>query len=430
MDLGADDYLIKPFDFDELLARIRAMTRKHARNRNNCFTAGNLTMDMKSHVVTRDGKEITLLPKKFSILEYLLRNKGNVVSREQIEDRIWNYEYSGNSNNVDVYMSKLRKKIDDGYDTKLIHTIRGVGWVLREEEQGGEIMKRISIKLKITIWYFIFMTVMGMLLIGFLWFVSNAVTTQTAMNNVSQIVRNNLEEVDVADGKLQLGDEFQFYQNGVYSVIYSQKESLLAGQIPVSFTVSEPFENGLTRMVSDGENRFYVFDLWCPFGWDNGVWVRGVMEVSEDTMMIRNLVMSSAAAMPIFILLATIGGYLIAKHAFRPLEQMIQTADTISEASDLSARMEIPEGNNEFTRLATTFDKMFARLEKSFEAEQQFTADASHELRTPTSVIKSACEYTKKYEETPEERAETIDMISQDSILHWMIPLYCSWICR
>lgn len=291
-------------------------------------------------------------------------------------------------------------------------------------------MKRISIKLKITIWYFIFMTVMGMLLIGFLWFVSNAVTTQTAMNNVSQIVRNNLEEVGVADGKLQLGDEFQFYQNGVYSVIYSQKESLLAGQIPVSFTVSEPFENGLTRMVSDGENRFYVFDLWCPFGWDNGVWVRGVMEVSEDTMMIRNLVMSSAAAMPIFILLATIGGYLIAKHAFRPLEQMIQTADTISEASDLSARMEIPEGNNEFTRLATTFDKMFARLEKSFEAEQQFTADASHELRTPTSVIKSACEYTKKYEETPEERAETIDMISQDSILHWMIPLYCSWICR
>ena len=169
-------------------------------------------------------------------------------------------------------------------------------------------------------------------------------------------------------------------------------------------------------MVSNGENRFYVFDLWCPFGWDDGVWVRGVMEVSEDTLMIRNLVMSSAAAMPIFILLATIGGYLIAKRAFRPLEQMIQKADTISEASDLSARMEIPEGNNEFTRLATTFDKMFERLEKSFEAEQQFTADASHELRTPTSVIKSACEYAKKYEETPEERAETIDMIYRQAV--------------
>ena len=277
-------------------------------------------------------------------------------------------------------------------------------------------MKRVSIKLKITIWYFILMTIMSVLMIGFLWFVSNAVTTQTAMNNVSQVVRSNLDEVDVSDGKLQLGNEFQFYQNGVYTVIYSQKASLLAGQIPASFTVSEPFENGLTRMVSNGENRFYVFDLWCPFGWDDGVWVRGVMEVSEDTLMIRNLVMSSAAAMPIFILLATIGGYLIAKRAFRPLEQMIQKADTISEASDLSARMEIPEGNNEFTRLATTFDKMFERLEKSFEAEQQFTADASHELRTPTSVIKSACEYAKKYEETPEERAETIDMIYRQAV--------------
>ncbi len=133
LDLGADDYLIKPFDFDELLARIRAMTRKHAGNRSNKFTEGDLVMDVERRIVTRGGKEIQILPKEFSILEYLLRNKGTVVSREQIEDRIWNYEYSGNSNNVDVYMSKLRKKIDDGYDVKLIHTIRGVGWVLRQD---------------------------------------------------------------------------------------------------------------------------------------------------------------------------------------------------------------------------------------------------------------------------------------------------------
>ena len=100
-------------------------------------------MDVKQRTVTRSGNEITLLPKEFSILEYLLRNKGTVVSREQIEDRIWNYEYSGSSNNVDVYMSKLRKKIDDGYEVKLLHTIRGVGWVLREEggheASGGQV---------------------------------------------------------------------------------------------------------------------------------------------------------------------------------------------------------------------------------------------------------------------------------------------------
>ncbi|HJH62759.1 MAG TPA: response regulator transcription factor [Firmicutes bacterium] len=138
LDLGADDYLVKPFDFDELLARIRAMTRKHTGNRTNRFTAGDLVMDVGQRKVTRSGQEVPLLPKEFSILEYLLRNKEKVLSREQIEDRIWNYEYSGSSNNVDGYMSRLRKKIDEGRPQKLIHTIRGIGWVIREpSSQGG-----------------------------------------------------------------------------------------------------------------------------------------------------------------------------------------------------------------------------------------------------------------------------------------------------
>ena len=133
LDLGADDYLVKPFDFDELLARIRAMTRKHVGNRSNLFTVGDLTVDTRKQTAERGGREIPLLPKEFAILEHLIRNKGVVVSREQLEDRIWNYEYTGSSNNVDVYMSHLRKKLDEGFDTKLIHTVRGAGWVLREE---------------------------------------------------------------------------------------------------------------------------------------------------------------------------------------------------------------------------------------------------------------------------------------------------------
>ena len=133
LDLGADDYLVKPFDFDELLARLRAMTRKHAGQRTNQFAAGDLVLDVERRQVLRGGVEITLLPKEFSILEYLLRNKGRVLSREQIEDRIWNYEFTGSSNNVDGYMSRLRKKIDGDRPVKLLHTVRGAGWVLREE---------------------------------------------------------------------------------------------------------------------------------------------------------------------------------------------------------------------------------------------------------------------------------------------------------
>ena len=134
LDLGADDYLVKPFDFDELLARIRAMTRKHAGSRTNTFTVGDLTVDIRRQTAERAGREIALLPKEFAILEHLIRNKGAVISREQLEDRIWNYEYTGSSNNVDVYMSRLRKKVDEGFDTKLIHTVRGAGWVLREDK--------------------------------------------------------------------------------------------------------------------------------------------------------------------------------------------------------------------------------------------------------------------------------------------------------
>ncbi len=134
LDLGADDYLVKPFAFDELLARIRAMTRKRAGNRKNQFSIADLTVDIERRTVFRGGKEITLIPKEFSLLECLVRNQGVVLSREQLENQIWNYEFSGSSNNIDVYISRLRKKIDSENQPRLLHTIRGVGWVLRADE--------------------------------------------------------------------------------------------------------------------------------------------------------------------------------------------------------------------------------------------------------------------------------------------------------
>lgn len=132
LDSGADDYLVKPFSFDELMARIRVITRRVTGDVTNIFTVADLTVDCNSHTVTRGEKEINLSSKEFAVLEYLIRNKGNVLSRSKIENHIWNFEYDGGSNVVDVYIRYLRKKIDNEYDIKLIHTIRGIGYVLRE----------------------------------------------------------------------------------------------------------------------------------------------------------------------------------------------------------------------------------------------------------------------------------------------------------
>lgn len=133
LDLGANDYLVKPFAFDELLARIRAMTRRAAGSSTNVFTCGDLMLDTAKHSVQRAGRAIELSAREFAVLEYLIRNKGAVLSRESIENNVWNYDWEGGTNVVDVYVSYLRRKIDADFDKKLIHTVRGVGWVLRDE---------------------------------------------------------------------------------------------------------------------------------------------------------------------------------------------------------------------------------------------------------------------------------------------------------
>lgn len=133
LDAGADDYLVKPFAFEELLARLRVLLRKPVTEKSNILKVADLSLHIDTHQVFRSGKELRLSSKEYSLLHYMMQNAGIVLSRDKLEQHVWDYDFSGGSNVIDVYIRYLRKKIDEGYEKKLIHTVRGHGYVLKED---------------------------------------------------------------------------------------------------------------------------------------------------------------------------------------------------------------------------------------------------------------------------------------------------------
>ncbi len=134
LDTGADDYLSKPFSFEELLARVRALLRRRSDSKTPLLKVADLSLDPAARQVFRDGNRIELTSKEFAILEYFMRNAGRVLTRSMIINHAWDYDYEAETNMVDVYINYLRKKMDAAYQPKLLHTIRGTGYVMREEE--------------------------------------------------------------------------------------------------------------------------------------------------------------------------------------------------------------------------------------------------------------------------------------------------------
>ena len=133
-DAGANDYLVKPVAVEELLARIRVLLRKPAETPKTCYQVADLEVHMDTRQVLGGGKEVKLPGKEFALLRYMIQNEGIVLSRDRLEEHLWNFDYAGGSNVIDVYIRYLRKKIDEGHEPKLIHTVRGAGYVLKKEE--------------------------------------------------------------------------------------------------------------------------------------------------------------------------------------------------------------------------------------------------------------------------------------------------------
>lgn len=133
LDLGADDYIVKPFDFNELMARIRAVVRRKYGNSSNKLVIGDLILDISEKSVTRAGKQIELTGKEYEVLEYLMQSKNRILSRDQIKEHVWDFDYEGDSNIIDVLIKNIRKKIDIENGKQIIYTKRGLGYVIKED---------------------------------------------------------------------------------------------------------------------------------------------------------------------------------------------------------------------------------------------------------------------------------------------------------
>lgn len=276
-------------------------------------------------------------------------------------------------------------------------------------------MNRLSIKLRVTLWYTALMLLLTALVLGFMVFVSNSVAASNARDTLIRAVEDNIKEVEYDDGVPEIDDDFAYFKNGVSSVVYTSDFRLVDGHFPGGFVSYEPLADGSVRTVSAGSQQFYIYDRAISFKKHDDLWIRGIIAVDGSTGIIGTVLKAAFILLPFIVLFAALIGYQITKNAFRPIDEIARAAGEISEGSDLSKRINLGEGTDEIHRLAETFDGMFSRLEASFEAEKQFSSDVSHELRTPAAVILSQCEVALQHASTEAEYREALETVQRQA---------------
>ena len=295
-------------------------------------------------------------------------------------------------------------------------------------------MKNISIRAKITLCFAASMLVIAALMTGSVLGISYAVIQRNVKNDLVRMVEDNVGEItyfaeesqlrldsnyDIFilynDGFLEIDDDYLDVVNGIYTALY-EGEVLLYGENPIADKVREvSCEDGRLHTIPVAGTTYYVYDRKLTAEGMDRLWLRGIVSEHYGAAKISPAIRLTLLLIPALMALAVAGGWLIAGHLLRPLRGMSEAAERIRAGNDLSGRVASGKSNDEISRLGGTLNDMLDRLEKSFKAEQQFTADVSHELRTPVSVILSQCEYSLSSPREAQEDREAFEVILRQS---------------
>ncbi|MDL2281088.1 HAMP domain-containing protein [Selenomonadales bacterium OttesenSCG-928-I06] len=274
-------------------------------------------------------------------------------------------------------------------------------------------MKNLSIKWRVTLWFAGFMAViMAVVLIVMAVTSSNMSRTYVEDALIRAVVESG-QEIEMEDGELELDDDLEEFE-GVTIFVYDLDGTLLYGK-PPSQILNMSFANDILREFDISETPYLIYDKRTYIEDYGELWVRGISSLASTAALSSNILNLALIIFPILLIIAVGGGYLITKQALKPLEDITTTISGISGGRDLSKRIDFQGTKDEIYDLALIFDKMFEKLEQSFATERRFTSDASHELRTPASVIMSQCEFALTQAKTDEEKQEALEAIKRQA---------------
>lgn len=275
-------------------------------------------------------------------------------------------------------------------------------------------MRHISIKWRMTLWFTVVMVTISALVLVFVMLMNRNSVTRPPEAQVVYMVQRNADDQEFDHGNWDFSD-VEFYGHGVYTEIYDEDGRLLGGAGPAAVTEQMPFsDEGLRTVTGSDGGRYYVYDRALNVGGAT-VWVRGTIDSAARESVMDVIVPLAWALLPGLVVVSALGGWLISSLSFKPMEKVIAAAESISGGDDLSKRIGLPRGKSEINRLAGAFDDMFDRLERSFKAETQFTSDASHELRTPVTVILAECDTLERTQPTAEDYQEGVGVIRRQA---------------